>query len=136
MGASRQRGRSRVENPIGERPSLMEYFLDIAVAVSERSICPSGKKHGAVLVDARNRIVSTGYNGPKAGKDPCAMCTLETDKLGKDWRTCPAIHAEVNAMLNLEGTMPQRPLRIYVTKKPCEKCQDLLDNRGIGVVHL
>lgn len=119
----------------GIRPALDDYFLRLAEEVAKRSTCPEGKKHGAILVDARNRIISTGYNGPKAGAEPCKVCTLAKDEKGKDWRTCPAIHAEANVLLNLEGAAPQRPLRIYVTKEPCEKCQGLLDNKGVKIVY-
>ena len=48
------------------RPSWDEYFLAIAEEVSRRSPDPN-TKHGCVLVDEGNRVLSTGYNGPVSG---------------------------------------------------------------------
>ena len=42
------------------------YFLNIAEAVSKKSPDPN-TKHGCVIVDAQNRVISTGYNGPVQG---------------------------------------------------------------------
>jgi deoxycytidylate deaminase len=46
-----------------QRPSWDEYFLALAEQISRRSPDPS-TRHGCVLVDADNRVISTGYNGP------------------------------------------------------------------------
>lgn len=48
------------------RPSWDDTWLRVARAVAERSLCERDKV-GAVIVDPRNRIVATGYNGPPAG---------------------------------------------------------------------
>ena len=49
-------------------PNWDDYFVGIAFAVSKRSPDPS-TKHGCVIVNSENRIISTGYNGPIAGID-------------------------------------------------------------------
>lgn len=52
------------------RPSWDEYFMEIAKVVATRATCD--RKHvGAVIVDGRNRIVSTGYNGSARGLPHC-----------------------------------------------------------------
>ena len=49
-----------------ERPSLDEYYIDIAKAVSERSTCLK-KHYGAVIVN-NGELVSSGYNNPQRSK--------------------------------------------------------------------
>ena len=77
-----------------------EYFMTIADDVSLRSPDPH-TKHGCVLVDTNNRIVSTGYNGPIKGLDHALVELKRPHKY--NWM----IHAEDNAVLfakcNLEG---------------------------------
>ena len=50
-----------------ERPSLDEYFLEIAFVVGKRSTCLRNNV-GAVIVRDK-RILSTGYNGAPSGMD-------------------------------------------------------------------
>jgi dCMP deaminase len=108
-----------------------EYFLSIAKLTALRSRCFFGKKHGAVLV--RNRhIISLGYNGPAYKEKHCKKCSLIKDKYGKDWRTCPAIHAEENAIFNaIKNNINIIGCKIYITKKPCDKCLNILKNINI-----
>lgn len=130
VGRCIREGRS-YDEVIGLRPSLDDYFFRLAKNVAKRSICPEGKRHGAVLVNEKRRIISTGYNGPPSGAKECRRCTLETDHRGKDWRTCPAMHAEVNAVLPAPRAHGEYTL--YVTKRPCEQCQAMLDQERIKV---
>lgn len=60
------------------RPGWDTYFLDIAECVSRRATCPRASI-GAVFVDARHRIVATGYNGSPPGRPHC------TGTIGHDW---------------------------------------------------
>jgi deoxycytidylate deaminase len=61
------------------RPTWDEYFLVLAEQVSRRSPDPN-THHGCVLVDADNRVISTGYNGPVGGLPndivPLTRCDL------------------------------------------------------------
>jgi len=52
-----------------ERPSLDEYFLEIAFVVEKRSTCLRNNV-GAVVVRDK-RILSTGYNGAPSGMEHC-----------------------------------------------------------------
>ena len=95
------------------RPSWDEYFLDIAEQVSRRSPDPN-TKHGCVLVDGDNRVISTGYNGPVAGL-PNEIVPL--DRPAKyDW----FIHAEDNAVAFARCDL--RNATAYVTGQPCAPC--------------
>lgn len=117
------------------RPGWKEYYLGIARAVSARSPCPMGKKHGAVIV-VHDRVVATGYNGPPASWDHCLItedldCPLDVAKAEgkKNWEACIAVHAEVNAIVTaaIAGTSVAGGT-LYVTKKPCDPCLRILAN--------
>ena len=116
-----------------ERDSTAEWLMNTAIFISKRSKCPVGKQQGAVIT-LKGKIVSTGYNGP-ARETECTTCTLEVDAKGKDWRTCPAIHAEINAILNAVNMgVNINDCTVYITKKPCEPCANNLINAGIAEV--
>lgn len=127
--APRQRGDDTL------RPTLTSMFCSMARIASERSSCfPYGRRHGAVI-EVNNRIVATGYNGPPQGWGGCPGCEIRKDEFGKDFRLCPAIHAEANAILSaarhgvsiLGGTM-------YVIGRPCFACRLLIEGSGISRV--
>lgn len=110
------------------RATWDETWLQVAGAVALRSAC-SRAQVGAVVVDAQNRLVSTGYNGPPAGLD-VAGCPRET---GGPKELCTAIHAEANALL--WGDRREREGgTIYVTRVPCRACTLLIANSGLGHV--
>jgi dCMP deaminase len=96
-----------------QRPSWDEYFMALAEQISRRSPDPS-TKHGCVLVDSDNRLISTGYNGPVAGL-PNDLVPLERPAK-YDW----FIHAEDNAVAFARCDL--RGATAYVTGAPCAGC--------------
>jgi dCMP deaminase len=117
------------------RPSKDETFLRVAEILAELSTCPSGARHGAIVVVDR-RIVATGYGSPASGVAPCERCWLREEyaRTGKkDWSVCPSVHAELNALLFaaragvavLGGTL-------YVTREPCRSCMRAIANAGVA----
>ena len=48
------------------RPNIDEYFLNMARLIATRTTC-SRRMVGAVLVDANDFVLSTGYNGLPKG---------------------------------------------------------------------
>lgn len=104
------------------RPTWDEYFLSIAEQVSRRSPDPS-TKHGCVLVDSDNRVISTGYNGPVSGL-PNEMVPL-TRPEKYDW----FIHAEDNAVAFARCDL--RGSTAYVTGPPCAACLRRLLQVGV-----
>ena len=70
-----------------------DYFMGIARAVAMKSKDPKTKV-GAVIVDADNRIVSTGYNGMPYKCDESKLSWERPHKYHY------VIHAEMNAVLN------------------------------------
>ncbi len=109
-----------------KRPAWDEYFLKLAMLVSERATCP--RMHcGCVLVRDK-RILSTGYNGSIPGDDHC-------DDVGcyvVDNHCIRTIHAEMNALLqcSIHG-ISTKGATAYVTNMPCTNCAKALIAAGI-----
>lgn len=121
------------------RPDIDRYFIDMARLVSSRSTCI--RRHvGCVLVDAKNRVLATGYNGVPSGALHCNevakrvvgqsifpnACAGADASSGERLDECLAVHAEQNAILQCRDT--GRIARAYVTTFPCASCAKLLLN--------
>lgn len=124
------------------RPDWDPYFLKITQDVSTRAEC-TRRKVGALLVKD-HRIVSSGYNGAKAGSPSClegacprGLQTYDEVPLGSSYDTgagaCIAIHAEANALLYADRARTEGAV-LYVNEKPCDGCQRLIDNSGVARV--
>jgi dCMP deaminase len=108
-----------------------EYFMGIALFTSLRSKDPSSKV-GAVIVNHKNRIVGTGYNGFIAGVDESAF---NWEREG-DWLNTKypyVVHAEANAILN-STTSNMEGCRIYSTLFPCNECAKKIAQKEIKEV--
>ena len=113
-------------------------FLRLAREVSSWAKC-SSRKIGAVLV-RDNHIISTGYNGAPVGssmcQDPNELCLRKAKgyKSGEGLVECPAVHAEVNAIIQAayEGH-PTKGCTIYCyCCHPCKDCTAAIINAGIS----
>ena len=85
-----------------ERVSKINYYLDIAQTVAERSTCMR-RMFGAIIVKD-DSIVSTGYNGAPRGRKNCneiAFCIRDKLQIprGERYEMCRSIHAEANAII-------------------------------------
>ena len=85
-----------------ERVSKINYYLDIAQTVAERSTCLR-RKFGSIIVK-NDVIVSTGYNGAPRGRKNCDdlnFCYREKLGIprGERYELCRAIHSEQNAII-------------------------------------
>jgi dCMP deaminase len=103
------------------RPSWDNYFLKLAMLVSERATCP--RMHcGCVLVRDKH-ILATGYNGSIPGDVHCedAGCYVV------DNHCIRTIHAEMNAILqcSVHGISTAGAVA-YVTNMPCTNCAKAL----------
>lgn len=112
-----------------KRPRIYTYFMTILEAVSIRSTCPR-RAVGAVLVDAKGRILATGYNGVPRGFEHCIdkPCAGSADVAG-DTSKCMAIHAEVNAILQCSEI--DNATSLYVSCTPCFQCAKIIANTNI-----
>lgn len=109
------------------RISLDEYFLSIAIDAAMRGTCIR-RKVGCVLVDNRNQILATGFNGVASGLPHCIdrPCKGANYKSGQGLDECEAIHAEENALI--QCTKPNEIFIAYITASPCIKCTRKLLN--------
>ena len=85
-----------------ERVSKINYYLDIAETVSERSTCL--RKRYSVIIVKNDVIVSTGYNGAPRGRKNCSdigSCMRDTLNIprGERYELCRSIHAEANTII-------------------------------------
>ena len=112
-----------------DRLSVDAYFLGITELVAQRSTCLR-RKVGCVLVDSSNHIVATGYNGVPAKFPHCLdePCEGAFAKSGTDLDKCLAVHAEVNAFLQLRST---DTLTAYLTVTPCFSCAKMICNSKV-----
>lgn len=114
------------------RQSWDTYFMQLAESVATRSTCV--RRHvGAIAVNARHRVIGTGYNGAPSGM---AHCTPETCvrnihhiPSGTAVEFTRAIHAEANIVLQLGEQL--RDATLYCTNQPCVSCLKLLMGCGI-----
>ena len=116
------------------RPTIDEYFMNIAKVVATRSTCL--RHHvGAVLVIDKH-IISTGYNGSPRGFPHCLDigCLRDEEGIESGTRTeiCRGVHAEQNAIsqaarhgIGTEGTT------LYCTHQPCSTCAKMIINAAI-----
>lgn len=95
------------------RPDWNEYFINLAELVSSRSPDPA-TKHGSIIVDSSNKIISTGYNGFPANGPDLELPTTRPEKY--DF----IIHAEMNAILSARCDL--RGCSMYITGVPCKNC--------------
>lgn len=113
------------------RPGWDRYFLGIADAVAVRGDC-TRRQVGCVILDASRRVIGTGYNGVRSGELGCLSGGCDRGKIGYDQLTpgtaydsCPAIHAELNALL-FSDTMRMSGGTMYVTCEPCAWCWKII----------
>lgn len=116
--------------PVKEhRPSLDEYFLQLAKVVASRSTCRH-RDQGAVIVRDK-RVLATGYNGAPPGVADC----LQRGYCSKDkGLPCCAegLHGESNAIASAARMgVPVDEATIYCLYSPCRSCCNLLKSAGI-----
>ena len=86
-----------------KRVDKVNYYLNIADAVLERSTCL--RRHYGAIIVRNDEIVSTGYNGAPRGRKNCVdlgRCTREELQVpsGQRYELCRSVHAEANAIIS------------------------------------
>ena len=85
-------------------------------------------------------IISTGYNGPARGEPHCTRCLRYDKPTGSEYKVCPAVHAEENAIINAarQGNKTiDATLYLWSSKskiEPCYRCKRMITNAGIKEV--
>jgi dCMP deaminase len=119
------------------RPDADNYFMKIALVVSERATC---RRHSVGAIIVKNRVIlATGYNGAPKGAKDCLELGCLRDKLGipsgKRHEICRAAHAEQNAIIqSTGGLVSTEGATMYNTHSPCNVCAKMMANAGIKEV--
>lgn len=109
-------------NPL-DTPRLQDWALGMAEHVSKLSK-DSSTKVGAVIFDAKRRIVSCGYNGFARGVDD------DTSRINsRDIKLKLTLHAEKNAIMF--AAAPLDGATIVVTHPCCSQCAAMVVQAGI-----
>lgn len=96
----------------------------IALAELVASWSKDTTKVGCVIVDGKQRIISTGYNGPPRG--------VSDHYVTRDEKLAKAIHAETNALLFAARDVAGATA--YITHPPCSNCATNLIQKEIARV--
>lgn len=117
-----------------QRPTIDEYFMEIAGVVAKRSTCLRNIV-GAVIVRDK-RILATGYNGAPSNLEHCLDigCIRQQQNIASGTRheLCRAVHAEQNAIIQsaVHGVSIAGST-LYCTHQPCILCAKMIINSGI-----
>ncbi|MCI9246404.1 MAG: cytidine deaminase [Clostridia bacterium] len=132
-----------------QRIDKINYYLNIAKAVADRSTCLR-KKSGAVIVN-QDEIISTGYSGAPRGRENCidlGYCCKKKffpDVRHAGYDACRSVHAEQNALISasrknmLGATLYLVQYRTDTGKYEenagcCQMCRKMIINSGIEQV--
>ena len=132
------------------RRDKINYYLDIAESVTERSTCLR-RQWGAVIVN-NDEIISTGYNGAPRGRKNCSdlgFCLREKLNVprGERYELCRSVHAEQNAIISaarkdiIGATLfmvgKDAKTSEYVEKSnSCAMCKRVIINAGIKDIYI
>ncbi len=117
-----------------KRPTVDEYFMEIAEVVAKRSTCL--RNHVGAVIVRDKRILSTGYNGAPRNLEHCLDigCMREQQNIASGTRheMCRAVHAEQNAIIQsaLHGVSIE-DATLYCTHQPCVLCAKMIINSKI-----
>ena len=130
-----------------KRVDKIQYYLDIAKVVAERSTCLR-RKYGSVIVK-NDRIVSTGYSGaPRCRQNCCDLgeCFRIKHNIpqGEGYSKCRSVHSEMNAIIaaskeEMEGAVlylcgVENDGSITPNADCCSMCKRVIINSGIKYV--
>lgn len=134
---------------MSKRVDKINYYLDIAETVAERSTCL--RKHYGCIIVKNDEIISTGYSGAPRGRQNCIdldYCTKK--KIYPDIRhggydACRSVHAEQNAIISAARKDMIGSTMYLVGKRKenasyeegamsCQTCRKLVINAGIAKV--
>ncbi len=132
-----------------QRIDKINYYLNIAKAVADRSTCLR-KKSGAVIVN-KDEIISTGYSGAPRGRENCidlGYCCKKKyfpDVRHAGYDACRSVHAEQNALISasrknmLGATLYLVQYRTDTEEYEknsgcCQMCRKMIINSGIEQV--
>ena len=133
-----------------ERRDKINYYLDLAEVVSQRSTCLR-RHYGAVIVK-NDEVISTGYVGAPRGRKNCTdlgKCIRAELNIprGERYELCRSVHAEANAIISasrrdmLGASLFLTGLEVstgeYISNSnSCSMCKRMIINSGIEKVYV
>lgn len=131
-----------------ERRDKVNYYLDLAEIVSQRTTCLR-RRYGAVIVK-NDEVISTGYVGAPRGRKNCTdlgYCIRQEMGIprGERYELCRSVHAEANAIISasrdkmIDATLYLTGVEVadgsYVSNSCCcSMCKRMVINAGIKEV--
>ncbi len=131
-----------------ERRDKINYYLDLAEIVSQRTTCLR-RRYGAVIVK-NDEVISTGYVGAPRGRKNCTdlgFCIRQELGIprGERYELCRSVHAEANAIISasrdkmIDATLYLTGVEVadgsYVSNSCCcSMCKRMVINAGIKEV--
>ncbi|MBQ3537254.1 MAG: cytidine/deoxycytidylate deaminase family protein [Clostridia bacterium] len=131
-----------------ERRDKINYYLDLAEIVSQRTTCLR-RRYGAVIVK-NDEVISTGYVGAPRGRKNCTdlgFCIRQQMGIprGERYELCRSVHAEANAIISasrdkmIDATLYLTGVEVadgsYVSNSCCcSMCKRMVINAGIKEV--
>jgi len=117
-----------------------ENYLLLAKTIAQRSHCLKYKV-GCIIVDDQGHIRASGYNGRPKKFEHCVKChrDINDHEVLRHFNEyarlpeCPSIHAEANAILQLENK--RFITTMYATHSPCIHCAKLICNTPIKTLY-
>jgi dCMP deaminase len=115
--------------------SWNEYFMSICKVSALRSKDPSTKVGSCIVDDNSKRIVGIGYNGfPNNCSDELLPWGNDETVDINDTKYPYVIHAEANAIINMNIVYDKSNLILYTTLFPCNECAKLIIQSNIKKV--
>ena len=131
-----------------ERRDKINYYLDLAEIVSQRTTCLR-RRYGAVIVK-NDEVISTGYVGAPRGRKNCTdlgYCIRTELQIprGERYELCRSVHAEANTIISasrdkmIDATLYLTGVEVadgsYVSNSCCcSMCKRMVINAGIKEV--
>jgi len=131
-----------------ERRDKINYYLDLAEIVSQRTTCLR-RRYGAVIVK-NDEVISTGYVGAPRDRKNCTdlgYCIRQEMGIprGERYELCRSVHAEANAIISasrdkmIDATLYLTGVEVsdgsYVSNSCCcSMCKRMVINAGIKEV--
>lgn len=133
-----------------ERRDKVNYYLDLAEMVSQRSTCLR-RHYGSVIVN-NDEVVSTGYVGAPRGRKNCTdigRCIREELHVprGERYELCRSVHSEANAIISASrermigaslylAGVDARTGEYIEHANSCSMCKRMIINAGIATVYI
>lgn len=108
-----------------------EYFVGLLKVTEMRSKDPNTQV-ASLLIDEKNRIISTGYNGFPQGCSDDVFPWERSEKYMESKYTF-VIHSEANTLISAPYSDLSK-CRMYVSLYPCPDCAKLIIQSGITEV--